>query len=281
MFASIDLARRIESAEARLSREIASGVRDRRPEANALVEPISGGVAVYSGPESPINKLIGIGFEPDIDESKLRLVEDSFAERGAKLQAEVSTLADPHVHEMLCTRGYVLQGFENVLGRPLGLADLSAEPITSEDVQGVPPADMPVWASLLVDGFQHPDEQGVAGEPLPPRDVIERIICDMSDVPSMRRYVVHVQGAMVAGASMRIDDGVAQLAGSATLREFRRRGLQTALIRSRLIDGVRLGCDVAVVTTSPGSRSQQNLQKQGFHLLYSRALLIKSPPQAS
>ena len=31
----------------------------------------------------------------------------------------------------------------------------------------------------------------------------------------------------------------------------------------------------AVVTTQPGSKSQQNVQRRGFHLLYTRAILVK------
>jgi hypothetical protein len=32
---------------------------------------------------------------------------------------------------------------------------------------------------------------------------------------------------------------------------------------------------IAVVTTQPGSKSQQNVQRQGFDLLYTRAVLVK------
>ena len=38
----------------------------------------------------------------------------------------------------------------------------------------------------------------------------------------------------------------------------------------------RAGCDVAVVSTQPGSKSQENLQRQGFELLYTRAVLVRS-----
>jgi hypothetical protein len=31
------------------------------------------------------------------------------------------------------------------------------------------------------------------------------------------------------------------------------------------------------VTTQPGSRSQQNVQRRGFDLLYTRAVLVKRP----
>ena len=52
---------------------------------------------------------------------------------------------------------------------------------------------------------------------------------------------------------------------------FRRQGVQTALLSTRLADAAAAGCDIAVVTTAPGSKSQQNVHRQGFQLLYTRA----------
>jgi hypothetical protein len=53
--------------------------------------------------------------------------------------------------------------------------------------------------------------------------------------------------------------------------------VQTALLSARLADAAVAGCDVAVITTQPGSKSQQNAQRQGFDLLYTRAVLVKQP----
>jgi len=49
------------------------------------------------------------------------------------------------------------------------------------------------------------------------------------------------------------------------------------LLSARLADAAVGGCDIAVVTTAPGSKSQQNVHRQGFHLLYTRAVLVKVP----
>jgi hypothetical protein len=54
--------------------------------------------------------------------------------------------------------------------------------------------------------------------------------------------------------------------------------VQTALLQARLQDAARRGCDLAVITTAPGSKSQQNAQRRGFALLYARALHVKAPP---
>ena len=37
----------------------------------------------------------------------------------------------------------------------------------------------------------------------------------------------------------------------------------------------REGCDLAVVVTAPGTRSQENVMRRGFELLYTRAILVR------
>ena len=87
-----------------------------------------------------------------------------------------------------------------------------------------------------------------------------------------------------AGRSDRLS-GIALMTGSAASTQFgaatapahRRRGVQTALLSARLADAAAAGCDIAVVTTQPGSKSQQNVQRRGFDLLYTRAVLVREP----
>jgi ribosomal protein S18 acetylase RimI-like enzyme len=78
------------------------------------------------------------------------------------------------------------------------------------------------------------------------------------------------------GASLRVCDGVATLCGAATHPQHRRRGVQSALLATRVRAAAAAGCDVAVVTTQPGSKSHENVQRQGFELLYTRAILVRA-----
>ena len=91
------------------------------------------------------------------------------------------------------------------------------------------------------------------------------------------RYLARRDGVSAGGASLRVFEGVAHLCGAATLPAHRRRGVQTALLSERLAAAAGGGCDVAVVITQPGSKSQENVQRQGFHLLYARAVLVREP----
>ena len=47
-----------------------------------------------------------------------------------------------------------------------------------------------------------------------------------------------------------------------------------ALLAHRLGAASGAGCDIAVVTTAPGSVSQKGTQRWGLHLLFTRAILV-------
>ena len=277
-FVSTDLAARIDRAEARLSASLGHAVCARQTHGDAFVEEIGGGVAVYTGPSSPMNKMIGIGFDRGLPDDRLQRIEEKFKSRGASLQAEVSTLADPEVGAQLTRRGYILQGFENVLGRAIARHDGDGDGRGVIDIglsQGK--EDDARWLDVAITGFMNPDRQGVQAEPLPPRETLGAVLGDFIDALGFRRYFARIDGQIAGVATVRFDGGLAQLCGAATLPAFRRRGVQTALLQRRLADAVDAGCDLALLTTQPGSKSQQNGHRQGFELFFSRALLVKPP----
>ena len=247
-----------------------------RPDSRVLVQPLAGGLAVYAGPGLPMNKVIGLGLGEALDESALAAVEAEYAARGEAVRVELSTLDDGAIARLLTSRGYRLLGFENVLGRPLSTADVGAPAVAGLAIHSLAPDDLDLFMEVTVDGFAHADEGPLPTE-APPPDALEAIFRDMVGVSGFRRYLATIDSVAVAAASVRIDGSLAQMTGAATLPAFRRRGLQTALTLHRLADARAAGCDLAVVTTAPGSKSQENAQRRGFELLYARAILVKEP----
>ncbi|WP_063036742.1 GNAT family N-acetyltransferase [Nocardia pseudovaccinii] len=275
LFAGQDLAARVEHAERTLIEEGACAAARRDPQQRVLVRPIGGGLAVWAGPGSPLDKVVGIGMNGTaFDDAELDAVEQAFAEREAPVQVEVSTLADPAVVERLTRRGYVLFGFENVLGLRLE-PGRQAQLAESIEIRDVGHDAFETWVNVVVDGFATPDTQGVASHEEFPREAIERAERDLTATSGFVGSLAMIDGKPAGGASLRLSDGVAQLCGAATLPEFRRRGVQGALLSMRLAAAAAAGCDLAVVTTLPGSKSQQNVQKLGFQLLYPRAVLVR------
>lgn len=294
VFANATLARRIDLAEARLAAdfgELARGWRD-----DVLIARIGGTCAIFAGPGEPFNKLAGLGFDGPLDVDALAGLEREFDQRQAPLQVELASLADPSIGPVLSERGYRLVNFENVLGLALTAFTGSGRGGSGEgetrggaNATGIVVTEATAhehqeWIDAVIAGFEAPDTfDGPASHETFPREMLERTYKGLGSIRDFYRYIARRDGMVAGGAAVRRYDGLAQLCGAATLPEHRRRGVQSALLHARLLDAARAGCDLAVVTTQPGSKSQENVQKVGFELLYARAILVRPPgaPQGS
>ena len=282
LFATATLAKRIEAAETTLIEQIGRGAAQRLPEGEVVSIRIGGGIAMFAGHGSPANKVAGLGFDAAPDAAALGALERAFDVRGVPLQVEFASLGDPSVPRALSERGYRLIGFENVLGIALDQESLDrvganvADPDTRVDPAR--PDEAQVWQDTVITGFLTPDVfDGPPSHESFTREAIEHAYSDMRAVEGFRLYLARRDGEIAGGGALRLWDGIAQLSGAATLPQHRRRGVQTALFRERLKDAAKQGCDVAVVTTQPGSKSQQNAQRYGFDVLFVRAVLVREP----
>jgi GNAT superfamily N-acetyltransferase len=272
LFCDTDLAGRIERAEADLITRCCEAAR-RRTGAEGFAIPIAGAVASFAEEGSPYNKVAGLGFAGVPSSAALDDIEKAFAACGSPTQVELAHLADPAIGAELSGRGYQLESFENVLGR-----DLSGgfHPVMPPGVEArrSDPGELEAWLDVVVEGSVHPDTQGVPWHEEFPREML--IAAERDGIAAgVVRYAGLHGGVLAGGATMRIAEGIAQLTGAATAPAHRRRGVQTALLSARLADAAAAGCDVAVIVTQPGSKSQQNAQRVGFDLLYTRAVLVK------
>jgi GNAT superfamily N-acetyltransferase len=275
MFADAPLAARIDRAEAAMCAHIAESVRIGKPESAPLVLPIGGGQAVYVGPSSPVNKVIGLGFDADLDLVALERIEREWGRRSEPVRIEMSVLTDPALGLALSDRGYKLHGFENVLGLQI-TPEVAGPQAGGVAVELAADAEWGTWIDIAVDAFTNPDGTGSVPPDALTRDHLREVIEEMMSVPGFIRYLARIEGEAVGEAAMRIDGELAQLAGAGTRPHARGRGVPKALLRRRLADAGAAGCTLAVVTTAPGTRSQDNVMRRGFELLYTRAILIKS-----
>jgi GNAT superfamily N-acetyltransferase len=271
LFCDTALAERIERVETQLIALAGQAARARTAQPGFVI-PLAGGVATFCEDGSPFNKVAGLGFHGVPSGAQLDEVERAFAARNCPVQVELSNLAEPAIGSLLTDRGYRLVSFENVLGRAI---DGEPEAVTAPGVEVRRSGDdeFEAWHRAIADGFAHPDTQGVASHEEFPDDIIERAERDLAAAGGIR-YIALRDGIVAGGAGLRIADGVAQMTGAATAPAHRLRGIQTALLAARLADAASAGCDIAVVTTQPGSKSQHNVQRRGFDLLYTRAVLV-------
>jgi GNAT superfamily N-acetyltransferase len=274
LFCDTALARRIERAETRLIADTSRATQARTGIDGFLI-PIAGGMASFAEPDSPFNKVVGLGFDGVPSAEELDVIEKNFAAQGAPTQVELAHLGESAIGELLSDRGYRLESFENVLGLAL---DDDAEVVTPPGIEVRRSTDdeLDAWIAVVADASTHPDTQGLPWHDEFPREAIENAERDFAAAGGVR-YAAFRDGVLAGGADFRITDGIAQLAGAATAPAHRRHGVQSALVAARLADARAAGCDVAVIVTQPGSRSQQNAQRRGFDLLYTRATLVKHP----
>ena len=281
LFATTTVASRVERAEAEVAAEFAAAARDRGKD--VMIEPIAGGMAVYGGPGEPFNKIAGLGFGGALDEPALAALEARYDARRAEMRVEQSTLADPSVAIMLTRRGYELIGYENVLGLALTapVVGAMAERLKEAALSGIAIVraredETRLWMETVTEGFLQPDRfDGPPPTETFARETLLEVYDGFVGMRSSILYLARRNGDVAGGGSARISEGLAQLSGAATLPPHRRRGVQSALLRARLVDAASSGCDLAVVTTEPGSTSQQNVQRAGFELLYARAVLVR------
>jgi len=273
VFVDEPLAARIERAETELMAASSRAIGERHG-APVFQFALGGGFATYAGPDSPFNKVSGLGFQGIPTADELAEVEDRFAEHDTPVSFEISTLADPGLAGLLTERGYRLVSCENVLLRRLEPTD-AAERVRGIDVRRAE-SQLGVWLDVAVDASLHPDTAGIAQHDSFPRDSLERAELALADAGA-RLYLATIDGQPAGAAGIRLAGEIAQLTGAGTLPAFRRRGVQRALAHTRLSDARAAGCSYAVVTTQPGSTSHANMQRTGFDLAYSRAVLVKAP----
>ena len=271
LFCDTLLARRIEMAEVDLVR--AANEAARRRHAPGFLLPVAGGVASFADDGSPFNKVTGLGFDGVPEPEVLDRIERAFTARSAPTQVELAHLGDPAIGVALTDRGYRLESFENVLGRALDGTEAPLRP-AGLDLRRSGDDEFEAWLAVVADAAAHPDTDGLAWHEEFPRSIYEQAQRDSAQA-GVRRYAAWRAGVLAGGAELRLVDGIAQLAGAGTAPAHRRRGIQNALTARRLADAAVEGCDLAVMVTQPGSKSQQNAQRRGFHLLYTRAILVR------
>ncbi|MEK5149179.1 GNAT family N-acetyltransferase [Psychrobacillus sp. FSL K6-4615] len=71
-----------------------------------------------------------------------------------------------------------------------------------------------------------------------------------------------------------VNDRIATLAAAATIPSLRNKGIQAALIEHRILQAKQLECDLIVGQAKFGSVSQNNMERAGLNIAYTKAIWI-------
>jgi GNAT superfamily N-acetyltransferase len=264
-FIDLELVRSLEMASARSGRSCAEGAQKLHPELGAAWEEIAGGIAVYAGVESPVTQALGVGLNGPVSEAELDRLEDFFNSRGAATAIELCPLAGIPLYEALAKRDYRLIEVSNVLFRELAPSD-DFPPSPGIAVRPALPEEAKLFTHTVAQGFAE-----IAAVTQSLLDVMEAFFQSTGN----HAFLAFVDGVAAGGASAFLFDGVAGMFGASTLPQFRRRGVQTALLAARLDWAVRRGCRLAKGITVPGSTSHRNHERFDFRVAYTRTKLVR------
>jgi GNAT superfamily N-acetyltransferase len=256
----LELAKRIELAEAQAAAGCAEQMKLLQPGSVGVVEQIAGGYAVYCGPNSPVTQAVGIGLNGPVSAEEFDRLEEFYFSREEPVRVETCPLADASLLEHYGQRGYRVTEYSNVLVRPVGGRHEWKSPAGVE-VRRAGREELDLWTLNVSQGFS---------EHFPVTAEILGVMKMFAMGNHTECYLARIDGRVVGGGTLALRGNIAGLFGASTLPEFRRRGVQSALLQRRLERAEEAGCELAVSLVQPGSASQRNMSRKGFRTLYTR-----------
>ncbi len=264
-FVDVELARRLERAEATSSARFVAARARLFPESGAEWTDVAGTFAMFDGATSQMTQTFGLGMFGTIGDGELDRIEAFFGARGAATSHEVSPLGGATLLGRLCERGYRPIELTSVMYRPIAASlQLDAarnEAIRVRVVDRNAPDDLDSWAAAAAEGWS---EHGDFRELM---EVVSRISAARDDFPS---FLAELDGRAIATGAMNVVGDVVLLAGASTIPSARRQGAQLALLEARLRHGAARGGEIAMMCAEPGSPSQRNAERHGFRIAYTR-----------
>ena len=260
VFADLALSRRLERAEGHACAQYAEASRRLFPARGAEWIECAGAYAVFNGVDSPVTQTFGLGIFEELTSAALDTIERFFADRGAQVLHEVSPLAGAAALDLLCARQYRPLEISNVLYRVVEKP--AAGDYGNITVRVIGPEEAQLWTNITARGWTHEHPEFLD------------FLLQTGAICTARRqspcFLAELDGQPAGAAALSIHEGVALFAGSATIPEMRRRGLQAALLEERMRYAFEHGCDLAMMVAEAASNSQRNAERQGFRIAYTR-----------
>jgi GNAT superfamily N-acetyltransferase len=260
-------ARRLESAEEVPQVDCVRMFQKLRPEVGADFAPFCGGHMMFAGLNSPIGHAAGLGFDGPVTAADLDRLEAFYRSHGAPAQLDLCPLTDPSVLELVSARRYGIAELNNVLFRILDRHQ-SLDIPNGVTIRRGTSGEASVFSDIVTRSFFHKEK--------PPEDFAD-MLAPLFHFPEALTFLASVDGIPIAGAAGRIipEHRVFALFGAGTLPDFRGRGIQTALLHTRMKAAANAGCELAVVVTRGGTTSERNCIRLGFQIAYSKATVMK------
>lgn len=266
----LQLAQEIELAEAQAAVGCVETMKKLAPEASSAFQRIAGGYAVYCGANNPLTQAVALGLDGPVSAADFDRLEAFYFSRQEPVRVETCPLAHPTLFEHYQERGYHVSEFSNVMVRVV-CRELSSSVSAPSglDIRRISEDEMDMWVLTVAQGF---------AENYPVTKELLRVMKMFALGKNTECYLASIAGQIAGGAALALGGRIAGLFGASTLPEFRRRGVQTGLLSTRLRRAYEAGCGLVMSLAKPGSASGRNISRLGLQTLYTRAKFERAAP---
>lgn len=214
------------------------------------------------------NRVLGFG---EAEAGLLDEIVQFYRERGMACRIDINPYdAGSALFDLLAASGlHPFRFHSHLYGVPLNLpsGEEAAAPVTAREIRD---EELAVWADIWLQGYA--ESLGVPAAMAEQIADATRLLYGQS---GWGLYLAFAEGQPAAAGALYVQEGVASLVVGGTLPAFRRRGCQTALLRARIADAAKLGCDLIAAQAGLGTTSQHNMERVGMRIAYTRAFWLR------
>lgn len=257
-----DLALKIENLVGSDNAKYVDVIKRICPQEEFGIFEFEGGVSCFAGMDSPFTNTFGFGLvDSDNIDRILQQIEEFYGRFSQVSKLSIADVCSERIQNLLSEKNYQLTASTCVFTRELSNLKPYNGEISVQLCQS--PEQIHKWVQTLSEGFG-----GDIGAP-------DIMTLGQSKKVGNTFYLATLGGKVIAGCTLYIENKIARLGGMVTLKEYRNKGAQTALIAYRLSAAQRMGCTLATTETEAGSKSQSNLESAGFNFVYARNVFKK------
>ncbi len=193
-----------------------------------------------------------------------RLIDDAvrfFAGKDFDCTFTLSPLDRPaNFAEHLLRRGFVESTLSSAMVYDAGAPPAAVQAGATLTLAG--PDDYDAWAEVMCRSFEQPSQKGDFGR---------RVLM----TPADHRYLARVDGKAVGSTLLLSQEGMGYLDFVGVLREYRRRGVASAMVTRAVADSIGMGNRWTSLETATGSSAERLYESLGFRTAYHRSRFIK------
>lgn len=261
-----ELARGIEQSEIELLESRLTGVQKIAGNPMGVeIKKFGDAVAFYvkNIPGPSFNNVKGISGN-QLDE--IDAILDFYHKREIPANFEITPAhCSAELFKLLSERGYFQRGFRTALYGSLS-DDFTLSEAQDISIREFEYDEFAIFGQIYTKGFNMPAS-------------LSEFVAQNNQVLHQNKqwtfYLASVKGEPAGIGVLFEKDGIATLAASATIPEYRNKGVHSALIAKRLQHALQNHCNMIVGQTAYGSGSLRNMERAGMKIAYTKAIWTK------